>query len=218
MYGCATDSFKEKKIGLIHMMPDPGWVRAFKFLTNAQTGSFLLWSLSLPLLQNFEIPMDFEVKIISATDAQLDELWEKNSKLYGCSYLRTTKTLPWKTSHGDYKLLGIFKKNELLGFSASLVKEKDKQWLICDIMAAETEISLPVILKATCNAAQNYISSKDTQVKKIAILVTPLLENTVKELCFEKDNYNFPIVVQILDETISKTQVAPERWYASAND
>ena len=218
MYNHATAHFKSTGTGLIHMMPDPRWVRAFKFLSNVQTGSFPLFTLPIPLDQKFDIHSDYTVKSITSTDEQINSLWTKNSKLYGCSLQRDAKTLSWKTSHGDYRLIGVYIQDELVALSASIVKEKDKQWLICDMMSADSGESLSTILKATCNAAHDYFTSHKTDIHKVSILATPLLETKIENLGFQKDNYKFPIVVQILDSNITKTNVSPERWYASAND
>lgn len=218
MYNHATARFKASGVGLIHMMPDPGWARAFKFLPNTQTDSFLLWSLALPMQQPFAMSEEYTVRAISSTNEAIDGLSEKNNRLYGCSFPRNTKTLSWKMSHATYQAFGVFRKGELVGVSTSQIKEKDKQWLICDVLAADNGESLRATLKAACNAARQYTTTNETSVHKVAILVTPLLEKAVQDIGFQKDNYKFPMVVQILDQTISKQQVAPERWYASAND
>ena len=219
MYNHAIDHFRSTGVGLIHMLPDPRWARAFKLLSNVQMGSFPLWSIALPMTEKFALPAGYEVKPVNATDEKIDLLWEKNSMLYGCSLPRNTKILPWKTSHGDYRLVGIFYQEELLGLSASVVKEKDKQWLICDMISADGDEALSTIIKATCNAAQDFVTSQTgTAVEKAAILATALIEKNIEQLGFKKDNYKFPIVVQLLDPNLSKQQVAPERWYASAND
>jgi hypothetical protein len=218
MYNHAIAHFKTIGIGLIHMIPDPGWVRAFKFMSNVQTTNFLLWSLPLPLPQKFEISFEYEIKLSTPSTEEIDNLWEKSSRLYGCSLPRNARTFLWKTSHGEYRPISIYKKGELIGLSASIVKDKDKQWLICDIISADGEQSLVITLKATCNSAQDYVCSKRTAVQKAAILATPLLEKEIEKLGFIKDTYKFPLLVQILDANLSSKAVAPERWYASAND
>jgi hypothetical protein len=57
-----------------------------------------------------------------------------------------------------------------------------------------------------------------TAVEKAAILATLLIEKSIEQIGFKKENYKFPIVVHLLDPKLSKQQVAPERWYVSAND
>ena len=219
MYNYAIDHFRLKGISLVHMLPDPRWVRGFRFLSDIQIGDFPLWSIPLPTKEKFVLPDGYEVEPINATDEKIDLLWAKNSRLYGCSLPRNTQTLSWKTSHGDYKLVGIFYQGELVGLSTSTVKEKDKQWLICDMISSDGDETLLAIIKATCNAAHDFVTSQTgTAVEKAAILATALIEKNIKQLGFKKEKYKFPIVVQLLDPKLSKQQVAPERWYASAND
>lgn len=218
MYNHAINTFTKLGVGLIHMMPDPRWVRAFKFLTKAQIGSFELWSLPLCGKANFSLPGEYEVKPISASDEQINLLLQKNDRHYGCVLPRNTSTLAWKVSLGNYHLLGLFHQNELIGLSASQPKEKDKQWLICDVLAADNLSAFDAVIKATYNAALAYVQHHETAIGKVALLVTPLMERRIESLGFQKDNYRFPFVVQVLDKTIPKAQVAPERWYVSAND
>ena len=219
MYNYAIDHFRSTGISLVYMLPDPRWARAFKFLSGIQIGNFPLWSLSIPLKEKFVLPIGYETKPVHATDEKIDLLWEKNSKLYGCSFLRNTKTISWKTSHGDYRLIGVFYQGDMVGMAAAVIKEKDKQWLICDMLSADGEESLLAIIKASCNAAQDFISFQTkSSIQKAAILATPLIEKNIEKLGFIKEKYKFPIVVQLLDPKLLKQQVAPERWYASAND
>lgn len=218
MYKTAVEDFKRENVGLVYTIPDPGWVRVFKFVPNAQTGSYPLWSLSLPVQQTFDLPPGYCVKTVAATDPQIDQLWMMNSKLYGCCIRRDTHTLPWKTSHGEFKLLGLFQQEKLVGLSVSQLKGKDKQWLICDLLAADEQESLEFTLKATCNAAHDFVVGQATSLQKVAVLVPPGWEPIITKIGFQKDNYQFPMVVHLLDQSISKKTIAPERWYASAND
>lgn len=220
MYTQAIDSFKKQNIGLIHMIPDPRWSRILRFLPALQIGGFPLWSLSLSNRQKFDIPAGYEVEQVTPSDERIDALWEESRKLYGCTVLRNTATLPWKTSHGDYKLTGISKEGVLKGLVVSIAKFKDKQWLICDMLTTDAQHTLTVSLEAACNQAMEYRSTLtgDQELNKVAILCTPLIEPSLEALGFKKDNYKFPMLVHLLDPTLSKKQVAPERWYASAND
>lgn len=220
MYTKAIDSFKKQNIGLIHMIPDPRWSRLLRVFPALQMGGFPLWSLSLLALQKFEIPAGYEVEELTPTDIRIDALWEESRKLYGCAVIRNTATLPWKTSHGDYKITGISKAGVLKVLVVSIAKFKDKQWLICDMLTADAQHSLMMSLKAACNQAMEYrlTLTGDQELNKVAILCTPLIETSLDALGFKKDNYKFPLLVHLLDQTLSKKQVAPERWYASAND
>lgn len=220
MYSHAVDHFKQNKISLIHMIPDPRWSGLLRFLPALQIGSFPLWSRPLAMEEKFDLSSGYTVKPISADDKSIDTLWEVSSRLYGCSVLRNTSSLPWKTSHGNYQLTGIYKSGELKGMVASVAKLKDKQWLICDMLTTDGDEALTVTIQAACNRALEYKSALQPgeELQKVAILSTPLIERSIALLGFKKDNYKFPMLVHLLDPALTKKQVAPERWYASAND
>jgi hypothetical protein len=219
MYNHAMDEFRKEGVGLIHMLPDPRWSKAFQFLPGIQLDHFPLWSRPLPLNQIYDLPEGYSIRPIASTDERINALWEKSRELYGCSFLRNTTTLPWKASHGNYQLIGVFKHNDLVGFSSSIVKAHDKQWLICDLLAANADEAMEVTLKASCNLAQEFLQShEEVTVNKIAILATSLMQEKLEYLGFKKDEYRFPMVIQVLDDTITQEQAAPKRWYASAND
>jgi hypothetical protein len=219
MYNYAIGHFKRSGVGIVHMLPDPRWARAFKYIPGVQMGHFPLWSIPLPLKQSYQIPLSYEVKHIAANDERIDGLWQKSRHLYGCSVPRNTITLPWKTSHGDFFIIGIFYSGELVGLSASIAKPNDRQWLICDMLTEDGDQALKVTIQATSNLANRYRESHpDSRMEKVAILATPLIANLIGTIDFKPDAYRFPMVVQLLDEKLSKKQISPERWYASAND
>lgn len=221
MYSHAVDSFKENGVSLIHMIPDPRWSGLLRFLPALQVGSFPLWSMPLATKEKFNLPGGYSVKSINADDKQIDLLWEESSKLYGCSVLRNAASLPWKTSHGNYELTGIYKNDQLKGLVSSVAKLKDKQWLICDMMTSDGDETLTATIQAAYNRALDYKRTylkQGEELDKVAILSTPLIEKSITTLGFKKDNYKFPMLVHLLDSTLTKKQVAPERWYASAND
>jgi hypothetical protein len=126
--------------------------------------------------------------------------------------------LPWKTSHGTYFYQGVFRQEELVGFVASIYKERDKQWLICDILATDDE-SLRATICVSCDLADEFKSANlDKEVNKTAILATEKILPIVKDLGFVRDDYDFPLVVHVLDVSLPKEKIAPSRWYLSAND
>lgn len=221
MYSHAVDTFKENGISLIHMIPDPRWSGLLRFLPALQVGSFPLWSIPLAVEEKFDLPPEYSIKTIAPDDKQIDLLCEESSRLYGCSVLRNSASLPWKTSHGNYQLTGVYKDGQLKGVVSSVAKLKDKQWLICDMITSDGDESLTTTIRAAYNSAMDY---KITELKqgeelhKVAILSTPLIERSITLLGFKKDSYKFPMLVHLLDPTLTKKQVAPERWYASAND
>ena len=44
------------------------------------------------------------------------------------------------------------------------------------------------------------------------------MEPIVSGLGFVRDEYDFPLVVHVLDESLRAEDVSPTRWYVSAND
>jgi hypothetical protein len=128
--------------------------------------------------------------------------------------------LQWKLSLKDFSVIGIIKNKKLVGFCASLYSEIDKQWLICDILAGSDE-ALEVTIKASCNQARIYkqtLKDPDFNLRKVAILATPIIEKVVSQIPFQRDNYDFSIVIHILNSKLDKKELAPRRWYVSAND
>jgi hypothetical protein len=222
MYTYAAKHFTNEGVSLIHMVPDPRWARVFHFIQGAAVGSFPLWSLKQWADMAFQLPAAYAVEDISPDDPRLDALWNQSMHLHGCSIVRNSSFLPWKLSHGDYKLIGVTHHDKLIGFSASLYKPKDKQWLICDLLAQNGDQALSITLQATCARAAsfklNLSEEEQANLQKVAILATPLIEKTIAGMGFEKDNYKFPVVIHVLNSEIPRKEFAPERWYVSAND
>ncbi|HEV7903616.1 MAG TPA: hypothetical protein VGO96_07235, partial [Pyrinomonadaceae bacterium] len=97
----------------------------------------------------------------------------------------------------------------------------DRQWLVCDVLAADAGESMSATLSAACNVAHGKsvaAAESDEVIHKVAILTTPVIEPIVRDLGFARDDYDFPLAVHILDESIAPEKVAPSRWYVSAND
>jgi hypothetical protein len=221
MYVFGTKYLASQGITLIHMLPDPRWQRGFQLIGGTQTSSFPLWSLPFPFEMNFELPAGYEIETISPADLRIDELWNRTINLYECSIVRNTSLLPWKLSHGNYQLTALLHDGNLVALSASIYKQKDKQWLICDVLAQDEE-KLKWILELTCQKAASYKNSLSDAARqnlgKVAILATPMIEHIIAPLGFSKENYKFPIVIHLLDKNIDKKLVRPENWYVSAND
>lgn len=218
MYRLAVDSFKHKGIELIYMLPDPLWARAFRFLPNFQIGSFPLWSLKLPLTESFALLDGYKAVEVEVSDKRLNELWEKSAKLYDCSIVRNSKSLAWRHSHFTFFYRAVERNGELAGFAALLYKGRDRQLVLCDLLAADTE-ALRATLAAACNSANEYrLKNPEQPIDKIAVLTTKLLQPIVEDLDFYRDKYNFLLVIQTLNSSLTEKQIAPSRWSASAND
>jgi hypothetical protein len=218
LYKVATDEFRKKGVSLIQMLPDPLWGRMFQLAPNFQFAKFPLMSLKLPFSEPFALGNDYKSVEILPTDKRLDELWEKSAEFYGCSTVRNSEMLAWKTSHHQYFYLGLERNGELVGFSSSRFKSRDRQWLICDVLAADSA-AFEVMIKASCNQADEFKQNNPVEtLDKVAILATEKMLLPLEKMDFYRDKYNFLFVVHILDESLKSDLVAPSKWYVAAND
>ena len=106
-----------------------------------------------------------------------------------------------------------------MGLVASREKG-DRQWLICDLLAADDGPALRATLAAAANVAheESVARSGANELRKVAVLATSVMEPVVRSLGFMRDEYDFPLVVHVLDKSLPADDVRPERWYVSAND
>jgi len=204
---------------LIYMVPDPRWVRMFELTPFFQCGSFPLWSLPLPLPAPMPLGEGYTASRLVSWDERVDRLWEKCAQLHGCLVVRNARTLSWKIANAKYEVTTVERDGELVGLAASRAKG-DRQWLICDMLFADTGDDLRATLAAAANVAheQALEANADKPIIKVSVLVTPNMETVAASLNFKRDAYDFPIVVHTLDSSISLGDVAPSQWYVSAND
>jgi len=219
MYLHAIKELKAMGEQLIYMVPDPRWVRLFKMIPFLHCGSFPLWSLPVPMPATLPLGEGYSASKLQSWDERVDHLWEKTAQFHGCAVVRTARTLAWKTALAKFDLTVVERGSELVGLAAS-VRRGDRQWLICDMLFADTGDSLRATLAAACNAAHEHAttSEDDNPIHKAAVLVTPNMESAAVALGFKRDAYDFPIVVHVLDDTINLEEVSPAKWYVSAND
>jgi hypothetical protein len=145
-----------------------------------------------------------------------------STHVYTSAIVRNSKTLAWKTSHGDFKVFAVYSSNEMIGLLTIVYKSKDHQWLICDMLTKDNTDSLNVTLQAACNKIQeeNYdLANTANHLRKISILATPAIEEIINKLGFVKNAYHFTLAVHPLNKNeIDKKEIAPAKWYISAND
>ena len=219
MYKYAIKALRERGDGLIYMVPDSRWVRLFRMFPFLQTGSFPLWRLPLPLAEPLPLGDGFVANPLLTWDERIDDLWECWRKLHGCMVVRNSKTLPWKLGDANHDVLVIERGGELVGLSAS--RRKGEQWLMCDLLARDLDDSLRATLAATVNLANvraPAFNLAGKPVPKVTVLTTPSIEPIVRELGFVRDAYDFPLVVHVLDSSLTKEDLNPSNWYISAND
>jgi len=219
MYMRAVEELQARGEQLIYMVPDPRWVRMFKMFGFLQTGSFPLWSRAVPLPAPLPLGDGFEATGLTDWDGEVDRLWESTRGLHGCMAVRDAATLRWRLANARYTVTAVRRGGELVALVASRAKG-DRQWLVCDLLAADAGPSLHAALAAAANVAheESLVRTGELEIRKVAVLATGLLEPVVRGLGFARDAYDFPIVTHVLDDSLRREEVAPSRWYVSAND
>jgi hypothetical protein len=220
MYRHAVKALRARGDGLIYMVPDPRWMRLFKMFPFLQTGSFPLWRLPMPLAAPIPLPAGFTAAPLEAWDERVDRLWEAARKLHGCMVVRDSRTLPWKLGEARHELIAVKRGGELVGLTASRQRKNEEQWLVCELLAADDDALRATIASvvnvAHAKALESVSSSKP--IRKVTLLVTPTMEPVIRSLGFVRDQYDFPLVVHVLDENLRPGDVNPSRWYVTAND
>jgi hypothetical protein len=220
MYKFAVKALRARGDGLIYMVPDSRWARLFKMFPFLQTGSFPLWRLTLPTAAPLALGRGFtSAPLASWDDGRVDELWSAARRLHGCMMVRDAKVLRWKLANATYEVTAVERGRALVGLVASRAKG-DRQWLICDLLAADDGDSLRATLAAAANVAHAEALARTgaQEIRKVAVLATPLMESVVRHLGFARDAYDFPLVVHVLDDSLQAENFNPSRWYVSAND
>lgn len=219
MYGYGVKVVQARGGVMLYMVPDPNWLRTLRTGPTVQCASFPLWSLPMPLTEPLPLDDGYTMRPLEVWDRRVDDLWKAASCLYGCQLVRNSQTLQWKIGTSDYTLTVVERQGEMVGLVASRHKG-DRQWLVCDLLVADAEDSLRNTLIAATNVAhcEALIPDREKPIIKVAVLATPIMEPVVCRLGFVRDAYDFPLVVHILDPSISMDEVTPTRWYISAND
>lgn len=219
------DEFRARGTGLLYIVPDERWVgflkrTAIMLRTLGMTlGSFPFWSFPLPLTSG-PLPLGegFTAAPLTTWD-KVDQLWEAARKLHNCMLVRDASILRWKLAQATFTVTGVERDGELVGLVASREKG-DRQWLICDLLAADDGPAMRATLAAAVNVGHEEAIARgeSSELRKVGVLATPVMEPAVRSLGFVRDEYDFPLLVQVLDNSINADDIAPERWYVSAND
>lgn len=225
MYNYAVKALRARGDGLIYMVPDPRWLRLFKMFPFLRCGSFPLWQLPLPLERPFGQADGYSAAPLALDDLdnpRLDRLWEQARRLYDCLVVRDSRTLRWKLGEPGYEVVGVERGGELVGLASGRPKG-DRQWLLCDVVTADAGDAMRETLVAAINLAQEralaaVAAGSPKPLRKVGVLATPLLQPALKALGFQRDTYDFPLVVHVLDPSLTKQDVDPARWYVSGND
>jgi hypothetical protein len=224
MYLFGVREFRKRGVSIVHMVPDQRWLGLLKRwaktlkLFKINYGTFPFWSLSLPLAEPKSLGPGFRSEPLEQWDDRVDKLWKASRNLHGCQLLRDIRNLQWKLAQADHTVTAVYRDDELVGLVASRHKG-DRQWLVCDVLAANDD-ALRATLAAVVNVGNDASLNRNgsEEIRKIGLLVTPKMESIVSQLGFVRDDYEFPLFVHVIGKSVKAKQVAPSRWYVSAND
>lgn len=216
----AKEAFEEEA-ALIYLLPDPRWKKILQIMP-FETRQFPLWSYKLTLVEPFILSDGIKIEKIDEIGQDIDVLWQQSLKKNLCTLTKNSLFYKFKVGFrpGHYKLYGVYDNGKLIGLFTIDNKNGGMQWRICDLLTLDNDDTLTLTLKAACNVVHLDVAKRTFKENfyKAAILATPLIEQKVKELGFYKDDYNFVLAVHSLGGKQNHKEVAPERWYISAND
>ena len=225
MYFRGADEFRARGVRLIYIVPDERWVGFLKrgsmilAMARMRYASFPLWSLPLPLTDGpLSLGEGFTASSLENLEG-VDQLWEASRKLHGCMVVRDANVLRWKLAQAAFTVTAVEREGKLVGLVTSREKG-DRQWLICDLLASDDGPALRATLVAAVNAGHEEAVARAgaNELRKVGVLATSVMEPVVGSLGFVRDEYDFPLVIQVLDKSLHADEVKPERWYVSAND
>ena len=212
---------KEKEADLIYLIPDPRWSKLARVMP-FEVSRFPLWSYRF---SNEVLSANAaKVENMNSTDPSIDELWQLSPKENLCMLTKNSGFYQWKINmrHGLYKLKGVYNASRLIGVYTLHFKPQECQWVIGDLLTLNNDEKLMLTLQAACYATQHELLQTQTEIDKsykLAILATPVIEEKLKVIGFEKENYNFNLAVHVLDKKgFSKSDISTEKWCIGAND
>lgn len=213
LYNFGIQLLKKKKFDLLLMLPDPRWRRLAGFF-DIHVFSFPLFKLPIFNTSKFQ---DFgnQVRLIDFDDTRIDSLWDEISSQEIYMVSRNREYLKWKNSHRDYKIIGIFQGDSLIGVSSFLEKTQERQIQICDLLF-KAGFSESVILGISSYLGNLYKS--DSQFNKIVCLATESLQVLFNNAGYEYGDYDFYFGIKLLSPNISFEALSISKWYVSAND
>lgn len=219
LYALGVQHLTDEGADVISMLPDPRWTRIFKMAPFFQIASFPLYSRALAGGDLPTLTDNSSLISLNLSDERIDALEKTQRFFYDSQIIRERSMLKWKLSLGHYYLFGIEKQGELTGFFAAVMKNDNRQWLVCDILAADTGPALKnCVVGAVLAAQQAKVDGTGPNLEKVALLATPTMQAALEPLAFYPDDYEFTLVVQPLDRQDKPEDWKPSGWYVSAND
>jgi hypothetical protein len=166
-----------------------------------------------------ELPPGYEARPLETWGSEVDALWERFASLHPVQAVRDARMLAWRVGKGLHRVTAVRRRGELVGLAAAQ-RKGDQQWLVCEILAADADESLRATIIAATEVAQQeaIVDDRPRPIRKIAMLVTPVMEGAARAVGFQRDAYDFPLVVHALDPSFDPTTIAPSDWYVSPID
>jgi hypothetical protein len=121
MYRHGMQILRKRHGGLIYMMPDRRWVPFLRLIPGLVIGTYPMWSARLPFPDPLPMPRGFSASRLHEWTDAVDLLWERASRLHGCSVVRNAAALKWKVGNGDYDVQIVQSGGELSGLVAPAV-------------------------------------------------------------------------------------------------
>jgi hypothetical protein len=220
MYFAGVEELRARGEAFVYTFPDPRWTLLLRDLPAESFHIFPFWSRKLPVAPRPVLPPGYVAALIDDHDPRISELFARASGLHNCMTVRTAGTIRRKLFNGGV-LIGIESSGSLVAVVGCAPKKKD--WQICDLLSIDLGPSLEAALIAAIAAGQERGSwtdanGKSYELKKAGLLVTPALEPAAHALGFERDLWDFPLLVDWLNDTVEPEEIAPGRWYCSQND
>jgi hypothetical protein len=207
---------------ITYLIPDHRWERLSAIMP-FQSHRFPLWSIDLPLNQDWLEDAHISIKKSDVADVDIDLLWKRSSKDGFCMLSKKSKFYESKIHmrHGSVQLWTVHKSSTLIALFTLHFKADERHWLIGDLLSLDYNESLTLLIKAACKAAQLEYDEKKLsggKIFKVSILANSIIQERVTALGFYKEKYNFLFAVHLLNGRFSEKEVAPEKWFVSAND
>jgi hypothetical protein len=202
-------------IDLLIMLPDPRWKPLSKFI-NISFANFPLYKRNIHEMKETLQSINLSVRPGNYDTPALDNLWEEVKKQGRNMICRDRESLKWKNSHRDYKIIEVINKDKLIGIATYIEKATEKQIQICDLLYSHESERKEVLEQVSCFLGRLY--KDDNRFEKIVILVTECLKESLIDIGYVADNYQFLFVVKSLNKSISKRALNISQWYLSAND
>jgi hypothetical protein len=219
MYFFAVDQFRARGDSMLVTIPNPRWARILKAIPGMRTAIFPLMSLSVPLTEPFPENGDFSFRPLENFDSRIDLLGAAVAAQYNCTILRDARSIEWKAKRGVVDVTAVEKNGALVGVVVSR-KKGDRQWLICEILAAGAEdvLMMSVIAATQAGHLRAITETSSKSIEKVAILATPRMMPVLDRLGFVRDAWDFPLAVHPLDSSLSGEDIAPGGWYVTGDD